>query len=208
MWRTSCGDRTLQRAEARLFAEVLLSLLDQEEALRLEDCPLGIECYDRLTYGQRICVLGMIGNGLLRADVPTAPLTPVVDAAVAAVFEHLKSLVEMGIDEPAWWKDWRTPIVAAGREMGAEGMPDPSCDDIEEWERAIQELKDGILSGAGRQGPWRRAGRPPETSTWTEQEMRTPRDLLGAGVEELNAEQIEAKIAELREVCRVAIETG
>jgi len=29
MWRTSCGERTLHGAEARLFAEALLSLLDE-----------------------------------------------------------------------------------------------------------------------------------------------------------------------------------
>ena len=194
MWRTSCGNRTLKRAEARLFAEALLSLLDQEDALRHEDCPLGIECYDSLTYGQKISVLATVGKGLLREDVPAVGLTAVVEAAIAAVFEHLKSLVEIGLDEPAWWSDWRKLIVAAGREMGAESIPDPACDDLEEWELTIQKLKDGILSDTGR---------PRKKAVWMN---HAAEDSLVAVVDELNDEQIEARVAELRQLCRLAIE--
>jgi hypothetical protein len=193
----------LKRAEARLFAEALLSLLDQEDALRHEDCPLGIECYDGLTYGQKISVLATIGNGLLREDVPAVGLTAVVEAAIAAVFEHLKSLVEIGLDEPAWWSDWRKLIVAAGREMGAESIPDPTCDDLEEWELTIQELKDGILSDAGRQQAWPRAGQRRKKAVWMN---HAAEDSFVAVFDELNDEQIEARVAELRQVCRLAIE--
>jgi hypothetical protein len=41
----------------------------------LDDYELGIECFDNLTYGQRISVLATIGNGLLRKDVPVVDLT-------------------------------------------------------------------------------------------------------------------------------------
>ena len=208
MWQTPCGKRTLKRAEARLFAEALLSLLDQEDALRHEDCPLGIECYDRLTYGQRISALGTIADGLLREEVPAVPLTAVVEVAIAAVFEHLKSLVEIGIDEPAWWKDWRKLIVAASREMGAKNMPDPTRDDLAEWELVLQELKDGILADVGHQDAWQRTGQPPKRATWTKQVMRGPEDFLGTSVDELNDEEIKARLSELWEVCRSAIEAG
>jgi len=208
MWRTSCGNRTLKRAEARLFAETLLSLLDQEDALRDEDCPLGIEGYDRLTYGQKISVLAAIGNGLLREDVPASSLTAVVEAAIAALFEHLKSLVEIGLDEPDWWRDWRRLIVAAREERGAKNVPQHTCDDLNEWELTIQELKEEILGDAGYQNAWFHAGRPRDKADRMKQAMRGPRDLSGAGVDELNDEEIEAKVSELRDVCRVAIERG
>ena len=99
MWRTSCGDRTLKDAEAQLFAEALLNLLDEENDLQFEDCSLGIECFDNLTYGQTISVLHTIANGLLREDVPTVRLTAVVEGAIAAVFEHLRIQVEMEIED-------------------------------------------------------------------------------------------------------------
>jgi len=37
MWRTGCGERTLEGAEAVVFAEALLSLLD--EAVERSACP-------------------------------------------------------------------------------------------------------------------------------------------------------------------------
>ena len=57
MWRTSCGDRILSGAEARLFAETLLRLLDEAEVDQFADYPLGVRCFDDLTYGQKIYIL-------------------------------------------------------------------------------------------------------------------------------------------------------
>ena len=135
-------------------------------------------------------------------------MTAVVEAGIAAVFEHLKSLVEIGIDEPVWWRDWRKLIVAAGRETGAENIPDLACEDLEEWKRAIQELKDGILRGAGRQERPLPVGRHPKKATARGHTMRRPQNLWGARVDELNDRQIKARVSELREACRTAIEKG
>ena len=57
MWRTSSGERTLHGAEARLFAEALLSLLDEAHTDQLYDYQLGLSCFDNLTYGQKVYVL-------------------------------------------------------------------------------------------------------------------------------------------------------
>jgi hypothetical protein len=37
MWRTSCGDRVLSGAEAKVFAEALLNLLDEEAQARIRE---------------------------------------------------------------------------------------------------------------------------------------------------------------------------
>ena len=70
MWRTEYGDRILVGAEAKVFAKALSSLLDEAIMGTLDDYHLGIECFDNLTFGQRISVLAIIGNGLLRKDAP------------------------------------------------------------------------------------------------------------------------------------------
>jgi len=57
MWRTSCGTRVLSGAEAKLFAEAFLNLLDEACVFQFEDRELGIETFDSLTNGQKMCVL-------------------------------------------------------------------------------------------------------------------------------------------------------
>jgi len=57
MWRTEYGDRILQGKEATLFAQSLLSLLEEAYLNDYEDCSLGIETFDNLTYGQKISTL-------------------------------------------------------------------------------------------------------------------------------------------------------
>jgi hypothetical protein len=82
MWRTQFGDRRLEGAEAILFAEALSSQLDEVTSGTLDDYELGVECFDNLTFGQRISVLSIIGNGLLRKDVPLVRLTAILDGAI------------------------------------------------------------------------------------------------------------------------------
>lgn len=140
MWRTSCGNRILHGAEARLFAEALLSLLDEVQPAPFDDHEIGLSCFDNLTYGQKNSVLSTIGNGLLREDVPMVPLTAVLEGAIAAVFEHLRDCVAFEIDEPDMGTTWRQWIAAALRELEGEDVPEPICADKEEWNVVIQEL--------------------------------------------------------------------
>ena len=60
---------------------------------------VGLEVFDRLTYGQKISLLFIIGNGLLKPDEPIRKLTVVVEIAIAAVFDYLKMVVIVEIDE-------------------------------------------------------------------------------------------------------------
>lgn len=69
MWRRQYGDRILEGAEAKVFAEALLNLLDEVTLCDFDDYELGIKCFDTLTFGQKISVLTTIGNGLFRKEV-------------------------------------------------------------------------------------------------------------------------------------------
>jgi len=145
MWRTQYGNRILEPKEAALFAESLLSLLDEFFIDQYEEYPLGIRAFDNLTCGQKISTLSTIANGLLRDDVPIVPLTAVLEAAIAAVYEHLKNLIIIEIDEPDLGTNRREMVVAARKEAEGEEIPAPNCEDIEEWDIELQYLSEAIL---------------------------------------------------------------
>ena len=100
MWRTSCGTRTLSGVEAKLFARVLWSLLDEVMPDMLGECEYGVQCFDGLTPGEKASVLSVIGNCLLREDVPAVPLTAVFEGGIATVFQDLREDVSFELDNP------------------------------------------------------------------------------------------------------------
>ena len=51
--------------------------------------------------------MAIIGNGLLRKEIPPVCLTAVLEGAIAAVFEHLKNEIALEIDTPEFGTSWR-----------------------------------------------------------------------------------------------------
>lgn len=201
MWRTSCGDRTLQGAEAKLFAETLLRLLDEAEMDQFADYPLGVKCFDDLTYGQKIFVLAAVANGLLKSNVPTVKLTAVLEGAIAAIFEELRNMVSLEIDESELGTFWRGMVVAARAEMEGENVPESGCEDREEWDIEIQEVADCILWDADYEDDSLYLDRPPEESQVLREEMRIDEDYYLAIPDDPRDEQIQDTLTEIRRVC-------
>ena len=98
MWHTNTGDRTLEGPEARLLAEALWDFLSELE-VEGGDFDAGLEAFDSLTFGQKVSVLTIVGNGLLRPEVPICEPTAAVESGIAAIFEYLKELVIVEIDD-------------------------------------------------------------------------------------------------------------
>jgi len=197
MWHTSCGDRTLQGAEARLFATALLCLLDEAGNGQFEDYDLEVPCFDHLTYGQKIAVLAAVGHGLLREDVPVVPLTAVLESGIAAVFEHLRGHAGFEIETNSRTY-WRRMIVAARRETGAEEVPEPACTDPDEWDFQIQELSDRILWDADYEDEALYLDRAPEEARELRRTMGIEERYFEAVAEDLTDRQVADRIAELR----------
>ncbi len=102
MWWTPDGERILRGAEARLFTDALGALVnmvrDDHESL----WQFGAPPFDDLQPNQKLAVLAQIGTALLRKDRPMPRLSAVLEAAVGAVYETVRVMVEkkfMGIDE-------------------------------------------------------------------------------------------------------------
>src|SRR5512136_1940533 len=198
MWRTSCGERTLHGAEARLFAATLLSLLGEAHTDQLYDYDLGLSCFDNLTYGQKVSVLSTVANGLLREDVLAVPLTAVVEGAIAAVFQHLMNSVDCEIGEPHMGNSWRQMIVAARKEIEGDEVTEATCEDHGEWDIEIQELSGYILWDADYESDDFFLDRPPEEARELRKQMLIAEDYFAAIANDLSEEQAEGTVAQLR----------
>ncbi len=201
MWHTNCGDRILEGAEARLFAEALWDFA-QELELDEGDYDVGLDVFDRLTYGQKVSLLSIIGMGLLEPDVPICKLTAVVESAIAAVFGHLKTVVILEIDEPEIQSNWRKMILAVRREVGAENLPDEDCEDEQEWLIEIEELSYLILWDADYEDEDLYIDKPPEEAQRLKDFMRMRDDYFLEVPEDLKPKEIEIRLTELKSLCR------
>ena len=205
MWHTDCGDRTLEGAEARLFAETLWDFV-QELEVDEGDYDVGLEVFDRLTYGQKVYLLSIIGDGLLKLDVPMRKLTAVVESAIAAVFDHLKIVVNIEIDEPEIKSNWRKMILAVRRQFGAEELPKEDCKDDQEWLIEIEELSYLILWDADYEDEDLYIDKPPEEAQALKEFMRIRDDYFLEVPEDLKPKQIRAKLSELKKLCQFICE--
>ena len=201
MWHTNCGDRTLEGAEARLFAEALwdfVSELQVDEG----DYDVGLEVFDRLTYGQKASLLSIIGTGLLKPDIPMRKLTAAVESAIAAVFDHLKMVVIIEIDEPEIPSQWRKMILAARREVGAEELPKEDCKDEQEWFIEIEELSYLILWDADYEDEDLYIDKPPEEAQALKDFMRMRDDYFLEIPEDLKPEEVETRLTDFKNLFR------
>jgi len=205
MWRTSSGERTLEGAEAKVFAEVLWDFLDEINLGPDDDYILGVNVFDRLTYGQKISALSIVGKGLL-TDVSPVPLTAVLEGAVAAIYHHLKNCIMIEIDEPEIGTNWRKKVVSARKECGGEEIPSHDCTDINEWDIEVDCLEDYILWDADYEDEDSFVDDLPEKADMMKETMGVSKDYYLENMDDLNEEEIEAKLKELRELCRSIVE--
>ena len=201
MWHTNCGDRTLEGAEARLFAEALWNFVSELEVDE-GDYNVGLEVFDRLTYGQKVSLLSIIGNGLLKPDVPMHKLTAVVESAIAVVFDNLKMVVIIEIDEPEIKSNWRKMILAARRQTGAEELPDEDCEDVQGWLIEIEALSELILWDADYEDEDLYIDKPPDEARRLKDFMRIKDEYFLEIPEDLKLKEVETTLSGLKNLCR------
>jgi len=200
MWHTNTGDRTLEGAEAKLFAYTLWDFLCELE-VEGGDYDVGLKVFDYLTYGQKISMLSTVDNGLLKPDVPIRNLTAAVESAIAAVFDYLKIVTIMEIDEPDLNSNWRKMILAARKESGGEDLPEEGCADEQEWFLQIEELSYLILWDYDFEDEDLYIDKPPEEARLLKEFMRIKDDYFLEIPEDLKPKAIETALSELKNLC-------
>ena len=169
MWWTPDGERVLHGREAALFREslgVLTDFVHDDEQGDL--CQFGISIFDDLQRSQKLAMLAEIGTALLREETPSPALTAVREATVAVVYEMIRDVVQLEIDDPqaaGGSPAWRELVLGACRDgQLADDLPSPDSEDRDEWDFLIQCLADRILWDADWNGEGAHLDADPKTS--------------------------------------------
>ena len=197
MWNTAMGERTLVGAERRLVVSAGWGLADFISIAAPENKALfGIVLFDRLTWQQQMLMLERVLTALVEASIPAPPTTALLDATVAAIYAHLYTSIEielddarMDMDSPLGEEDHfdvRNEILEALREpvdsdepieeSPEGGWPTILCDEIDEWELAIESLRGRILADEDWQMEAITMDLPPQTSRTLKRELGIQRD--------------------------------
>src|SRR3954469_13126721 len=102
MWWTPLGERVLRGAEWKLFRDGLAMVRDLVEEAKASDDPelgsVGVEAFDQLQPNQKLALLARVGKALKDEGEPMPELTAHTEAAVAAVYAHIFSMIVMEIE--------------------------------------------------------------------------------------------------------------
>jgi len=191
-----------------LFAETLWSLIDTENLSPDDEYDLGVRIFDNLTYGQKVSVLSIVGNGLLRQDIPSVELTAVLEGAIASVYRHLHNLITIEIDMPESGTRWREKVIAARMEGGEEEgvVSSTYSDDLVEWNFELECLIGSIVWDYDYDDEHLFADLEPRKAKAFKQLAGISDDYYISVAEDLNEEQIKTALTELNELCRTVVE--
>lgn len=167
MWNTAIGKRILVGAERRLIMNAAWGLTDSisTEATFNDNVQFGIVLFDRLTWQQQMLMLEKVLTPLLEPSIPAPQSTALFDATVAAIYAQLRTelIIELDMAELDKYDsfvgrnfDVRQEILDAlfepvdtdepVEEPPDEGWPSVDCDDIDEWDLAIECLRGRMLA--------------------------------------------------------------
>lgn len=86
--------------------------------------------------------------------------------------------------------------------MEAEDVPEPTCEDEDEWDIQMEELADCVLWDADYECDALFLDQPPEKAKAMHKETGITEEYFTAIADDLTDEQAKARFAELRELCR------
>jgi len=203
MWHTSLGDPVLIGPEAALFRHGLRSLLDFLSGSPAQDWPTAIAAFDDLQYPQKVALLWHVGSALLQPNVPAPKLTAANEAAIAAVYGHIQTLVEHEIEVGRGKPFVRALVLDCLREeLAREGadLPGPRCTDTEEWDSLVDLCADNILWDRDYEDGDRFLDTPPEQASRLKELLRIDDDYYAAAPPDLKPRQVEDCLRRLRKL--------
>jgi hypothetical protein len=208
MWWTPDGERVLRGPEAALFREALGVLTDFVRDDEKGDlCQSGISAFDSLQRSQKLAVLAEVGTALLCEEEPRPTLTAVREATVAVVYELVRDMVQLEIDDPqtaGGRPSWRELVLGAchQRLVEEDSLPSQECADLEEWDILIQCLADDVLWDEDWEDVEDHLDADPETSRAAKKSLGIDKDYYVDVPPDPSDEELEEIINTLHELTR------
>lgn len=203
MWRSEQGDVVLTGAVGDLFSDVLWGMAEQLIDLP-EPIETGVAAFDRLSAGQQMAALHIVGPAALRKDVPAPELTAVVEGAFAAVFAHYLVYIAEDVDDDP--EDEINPFVLAVNAARERGIWDEDTDRSEmstsQWVVLLRDLASTYMWDADYELGDHLADLPPEASQQVRDEMTIHDTYFSWVPEDYTEDQMEAAAQELVDMCR------
>jgi len=156
MWRTEDGDRVLTEAEWKLFAtglDLLLDWVDSDITSGVSDiAQVGMKAFDLLTPEQKYAALADVSLALRDESTPAPFQTAANEAAIAAVFDCVLSMIETEIEAQLdglseFGISVRQRVLdAIGNDPDREDeLPLPDCTENADWRFLLQEIESRVL---------------------------------------------------------------
>jgi len=168
-WKTQWGERHAVGAEAELIREAIAYVQDMALS-EIEDPDekwlFQVPVFDRIEPSSKLVLLASVGEALL-SETPPPPLTAITEGTVAALYNAVKQLVAIEIDEQRMDEEGgrtsRQPLhrslaleVARSHEVLVDDTADPAldsseqlpavcCTNLSEWEWVVEAISDQFL---------------------------------------------------------------
>jgi hypothetical protein len=104
----------------------------------------------RLTREQKQLAILLVARALLDPVSEPPRITAVLAGTVAAIYEHLRTMIALEIDEGKGTTLRRMLLEAldemnSGRDQEPLALLSPACQDLEEWSEVVEALGDSVL---------------------------------------------------------------
>jgi hypothetical protein len=149
MWPNSIGTPfILPPKHAAVFREAAADF--SAYADMLEDAGENGSVFERLTLGQKQLAILIVARALLDQAIEPPRITAVLAGTVAAIYEHVQTMVAVEIEEREG-PTIRRMLLDALDENNTRCDPEPlarvspTCPDMDEWWGIIESLRDTVL---------------------------------------------------------------
>jgi hypothetical protein len=182
----------------------LRSLLDFLGSNPKHDWWTGVDLFDELQYPQKIALLWQVASALLQENTPALKLTGVNEAAVAAVYAHIRLLIDNEIEVRPNKPLFRKLVLDCLRdEFAQEGLhlPGPRSADLNKWGGLVDACADRILWDRDYEDGDRFLDTPPEQAALLKELLRIDDDYYTTVPQDPTPHQLKECLRRLMKLC-------
>jgi hypothetical protein len=165
-----------------------------EYAEVLEDAGQHETIFERLTREQKHLAILIVARALLDPATDPPEITAVLAGTVAAIYDHLQTMIDLEIDEDRAWTFRRMVLEAAEPPVALS----PTSGDLEAWSEMVEALRDTVLEDHDFDLESLFLDVPPEEAAALKALMRIPPDYFVTPIDDPSPQGLKKIREELR----------